>query len=151
MLVGGLVFGIKEYIYYGAHEVTDDAQIDADISPVVARVTGYVKEIRFVDNQFVHAGDTLVVLDDRDYQLKLQQTLAALTSTKQSVDVSQQQVSEAQTSIATAQAAMSRRRKSRSGRPTKTLPGTRTFITTMRSPRRNTTMPRPQKNRPKPR
>ncbi|HXD76343.1 MAG TPA: HlyD family secretion protein [Puia sp.] len=104
VLVGGLIFGIKEYIYYSKHETTDDAQVDADISPVVARVTGYVKEIRFEDNQFVHAGDTLVILDDRDYQLKLQQALAALTSTKQTVDVSQQQVSEARTSIATAQA-----------------------------------------------
>ena len=66
VLVGALVFGIKEYIYYSAHEVTDDAQVDADISQVVSRVTGYVKDIRFVDNQYVHAGDTLVVLDDRD-------------------------------------------------------------------------------------
>jgi len=104
VLVAGLVFGIKEYIYYSKHETTDDAQVDADISPVVSRVTGYVKDIRFVDNQFVHAGDTLVVLDDRDYQLKLQQALAALSSTKQSVDVSEQQVTEARTSIATAQA-----------------------------------------------
>jgi membrane fusion protein (multidrug efflux system) len=104
VLVGGLIFGIKEYIYYSKHTTTDDAQVDADISPVVARATGYVKEIRFVDNQVVHAGDTLVVLDDRDYQLKVQQAIAALSSTKQSVDVSQQQVTEAQTSVATAQA-----------------------------------------------
>src|SRR5580692_8814127 len=102
VLVGAIVFGIKEYIYYSAHETTDDAQVDADISPVVARVGGYVKEIRFVDNQFVHAGDTLVVLDDRDYQVRLQQTLAALTSQKQTVDVSQVQVNEAKSSIATA-------------------------------------------------
>ena len=104
VLVGGLIFGIKEYIFYSKHETTDDAQVDADISPVVARVTGYVKDIRFVDNQFVHAGDTLVVLDDRDYQVKVQQALAALTATKQNVDVSQVQVNEARTSIATAQA-----------------------------------------------
>lgn len=104
VLVGGLIFGIKEYIYYSKHVTTDDAQVDADISPVVARVTGYVKEIRFVDNQFVHAGDTLVVLDDRDYQVKLQEALAALSSTKQTVTVSQDQLSEARTSIATAQA-----------------------------------------------
>src|ERR1700761_3289050 len=104
VLVGAVIFGIKEYIYYGAHEVTDNAQVDADISPVVARVGGYVKEIRFVDNQLVHAGDTLVVLDDRDYQVKLQQAIAALTATKQSVDVSQDQVTEARTGITTAQA-----------------------------------------------
>lgn len=106
VLVGGAVFGIKEYIYYSKHVTTDDAQVDADISPVVARVGGYVKEIRFDDNQFVHQGDTLVVLDDRDYQVRLQQALAALTSQKQSVDVSQVQVHEARASIATAQASV---------------------------------------------
>ncbi|HTR30274.1 MAG TPA: HlyD family secretion protein [Puia sp.] len=104
VLVGAAIFGIKEYIFYSAHVTTDDAQVDADISPVVARVGGYVKEIRFVDNQYVHAGDTLVVLDDRDYQVKLQQALAALSSQKQSVDVSEVQVNEARASIATAQA-----------------------------------------------
>jgi len=106
VLVGALVFGIKEYTYYSAHTVTDNAQVDADISPVVARVGGYVKEIRFVDNEYVHAGDTLVVLDDRDYQVRLQQAVAALTSQKQTVDVSQVQVNEARSSIATAEASV---------------------------------------------
>ncbi|MBS1660526.1 MAG: HlyD family secretion protein [Bacteroidetes bacterium] len=104
VLVGALIFTVKEYFYYQSHEVTDNAQVDADISPVVARVGGYVKEIRFKDNQLVHAGDTLVILDDRDYQVKLQQATAALTSTRQSVDVTENQVSEARTGIATAQA-----------------------------------------------
>lgn len=106
VLVGAAIFGIKEYIFYSAHVTTDDAQVDADISPVVSRVGGYVKEIRFVDNQYVHAGDTLVVLDDRDYQVRLQQALAALTSQKQSVDVSEVQVNEARASIVTAQASV---------------------------------------------
>jgi membrane fusion protein (multidrug efflux system) len=57
-----------------------------------------------VDNQFVHAGDTLVVLDDRDYQVRLQQAFAALTSQKQSVDVSQFVVNESKASITTAEA-----------------------------------------------
>ena len=106
VLVGGAIFGIKEYIFYSAHVTTDDAQVDADISSVVSRVGGYVKEIRFVDNQYVHAGDTLVVLDDRDYQVRLQQALAALTSQKQTVDVSEVQVNEARSSIATAEASV---------------------------------------------
>ena len=104
VLVGALVFTAKEYIYYQSHEVTDDAQVDADISPVVARVGGYVKEIRFHDNQFVKAGDTLVVLDDRDYKIRLQQAEAALTSARQSVNVSQSNVTEAKTGITTAEA-----------------------------------------------
>jgi membrane fusion protein (multidrug efflux system) len=104
VLVFALIFSAKEYFYYQSHEVTDNAQVDADISPVVARVGGYVKEIRFKDNQLVKAGDTLVILDDRDYQIKLQQAEAALSSVRSSVDVSQYQVSEARTNIATAQA-----------------------------------------------
>jgi len=104
VLVGALVFTVKEYKYYQNHEVTDDAQVDADISPVVARVGGYVKEIRFQDNQYVKAGDTLVVLDDRDYKIRLKQAEAALVSTKQSVNVSQSNVNEAKTGITTAQA-----------------------------------------------
>jgi membrane fusion protein (multidrug efflux system) len=85
VLVGALIFTAKEYIYYQNHAVTDDAQVDADISPVVARVNGYVKEIRFQDNQYVKEGDTLAILDDRDYKIKLQQTEAALYSAKQTV------------------------------------------------------------------
>ncbi len=104
VLVGALAFTVKEYLYYQKHEVTDDAQVDADISPVVARVGGYVQEIRFQDNQFVKAGDTLVVIDDRDYKIRLQQAEAALTSTKHTVDVSQSNVTEAKTGITTAEA-----------------------------------------------
>ena len=104
VLIGALAFTAKEYFYGKSHEETDNAQIDADISPVVARVSGYVKEIRFNDNQFVKAGDTLVILDDRDYQIKLQQAEAALAVARQSVNVSQYAVTEARTGIATAQA-----------------------------------------------
>jgi membrane fusion protein (multidrug efflux system) len=104
VLIGALVFTVKEYVYFQSHVTTDDAQVDADISPVIARVSGYVREIRFADNQAVKAGDTLVVLDDRDYRIKLQQAEAALTSTQQTVGVSQYQVSEARSNIATAQA-----------------------------------------------
>ncbi len=104
VLVGALLFTLKEYLYYQNHETTDDAQIDADISPVVARVGGYVTEIRFQDNQYVKAGDTLVVLDDKDYKIRLEQAMAALTSVRQSVNVSKSNVTEAKTGITTAEA-----------------------------------------------
>lgn len=104
VLIGAMIFTVKEYLYYQNHQETDDAQVDADISPVVARVGGYVKEIRFQDNQYVKEGDTLVVLDDRDYKIRLQQAQAALTSAKQSVNVSQSNVTEAKTGITTAEA-----------------------------------------------
>src|SRR5580704_17325802 len=73
ILIGGIIFGIKEYIYYGKHVDTDDAQIDADISPVVARVGGYVDSIYFQENTHVNKGQVLLKIDDRDYKVKLEQ------------------------------------------------------------------------------
>src|SRR6201986_684438 len=89
VLIGGIFFGIKEYIYYSKHEDTDDAQIDGDISPVVARVGGYVDSIHFEENQHVTAGQLLVNLDDRDYKVKLEQALATQKVASASVGVSE--------------------------------------------------------------
>jgi membrane fusion protein (multidrug efflux system) len=100
VLVGALIFTVKEYLFLQSHEQTDDAQVDGDISPVIARVSGYVMEIRFKDNQYVHAGDTLVVLDDRDYKIKLDQAIAAQTAAQKNVAAQGAQIAESQSNIA---------------------------------------------------
>src|SRR6201986_5549291 len=87
ILIGGVIFGIKEYIYYGKHVDTDDAQIDGDISPVVARVGGYVDSIYFQENEHVDAGKLLVKIDDRDYKVKLEQALDAQKNASAGVNV----------------------------------------------------------------
>lgn len=89
LLVAGIIFGVKEYIYYSKHEDTDDAQIDGDISPVVARVGGYVDTILFEENEHVNANQLLVKLDDRDYKVKLEQAYAAQKGANATVGVSQ--------------------------------------------------------------
>ncbi len=104
VIIGGIIFGIKELIFYTHYETTDDAQIDGDISPVVARASGYVKEIRFRDNQFVNKGDTLVILDDKDYRIKLEQAKAALAAAQSSVGVSSSNVSATKAHVPPAQA-----------------------------------------------
>ena len=38
VIIAGSIFGIKQYTYYQSHEDTDDAQVDGDLSAVVARV-----------------------------------------------------------------------------------------------------------------
>jgi membrane fusion protein (multidrug efflux system) len=100
VLVAALVFSIKEYVFLQSHEETDDAQVDGDISPVIARVSGYVNEIRFQDNQYVHAGDTLVILDDRDYKIKLDQAVAAQTAAQKSATAIGAVISETQSNFA---------------------------------------------------
>jgi len=92
ILLGGVYFGIKEYIYYGKHVDTDDAQIDGDISPVVARVGGYVDSILFEENMHVNKDQVLVKIDPRDYKVKLEQAQAAQTGAGASVGVGQSQI-----------------------------------------------------------
>ncbi len=92
VILVGIIFGIREYIYYSKHEDTDDAQIDADISPVVARVGGYVNSIAFEENTHVDQGKILVKLDDRDYKVRLEQALAAQKGAGASIGVGQSQI-----------------------------------------------------------
>lgn len=60
------------------HECTDDAQVEQYISPVNVKVPGYIREIRFTEHQFVHKGDTLLMIDDREYVIALKQAEASL-------------------------------------------------------------------------
>lgn len=92
ILLGGVIFGIKEYIYYSKHIDTDDAQIDADISPVVARVGGYVDSIFFEENGHVDKNQVLVKLDDRDYKVKVEQAMAAKQTASAGIGVGQSQI-----------------------------------------------------------
>lgn len=92
LLIAGIVFGVKEYIYYSKHEDTDDAQVDGDISPVVARVGGYVDTILFEENEHVKQGQLLVKIDPRDYQVKVEQALAAQKGASATIGVSQSQI-----------------------------------------------------------
>lgn len=59
-------------------ERTDDAQVEQYISPVNVKVAGYIKEIRFTEHQFVHKGDTILIIDDREYAIALKQAEAQL-------------------------------------------------------------------------
>ena len=104
MIIGGGWFGITKYLYSQKHEETDDAQIEADILPVIPRVSGYVKEVRVNDNQLVKAGDTLLILDDRDLNLKVQEAEAALATAQANVSSSRANTAAARSSISSSQA-----------------------------------------------
>src|SRR5512140_1655611 len=62
----GLVAGGAYWYSRRGLETTDDAQVDGDIVPVPARTSAVVLEIRVGDDQPVHAGEVLIVLDDRE-------------------------------------------------------------------------------------
>lgn len=104
LLVIGIVFGIIEWNYYSKHVDTDDAQIDGDISPVVARVGGYVKDINFEENTHVTEGQVLVKLDDNDYKVKLEQAQSGQKGASAGVGVAQSQIAATQANTSTAKA-----------------------------------------------
>ena len=79
-----LALGARAVWFAVTHISTDDAQVDGHITPISPRIAGYVVGIRVRDNQQVRAGDTLVILDDRDLRAHLAQAdadLAALIAT----------------------------------------------------------------------
>ena len=80
LVVGGTWFGITKWHHAQLHAETDDAQIAANISPIIPRISGFVKEVRVSDNQIVKKGDTLLVLDNRDQLIKVEQAEAALAT-----------------------------------------------------------------------
>jgi len=83
----GIVFFIFKYFHSQHHIETDDAQIESNISPVIPKVSGYAVELRVDDNQLVKKGDTLIILDDADYELKVKEAEAALESARANLEV----------------------------------------------------------------
>jgi len=59
-------------------ETTDDAQVDAHVTQIAARVGGNVLKVYVDDNRAVEAGATLVEIDPRDYQVAVDKARAAL-------------------------------------------------------------------------
>ncbi len=102
VLLSGAGFGINQVTYYDRHVDTDDAHIDADISPVIARIGGYIDSVRFVDNQRVTKGDTLVILDGRDFLVKLEQAEAGFATSGSSAKVNEANIMSAEAAVGAA-------------------------------------------------
>ncbi|KFF07129.1 HlyD family secretion protein [Flavobacterium reichenbachii] len=100
LIVSGITLGIWFYVFNRNHEETNDAQVEQYVTPIMSRITGYVQDVRFDENQFVHKGDTLVVIDNREYQSKLNVALADVQSAKQSSVVAQKNVATTASSTA---------------------------------------------------
>jgi len=77
----------------GAHqETTDDAQIEGHVAYVAPHVAGQVKRVLVKDNQRVKAGDVLVELDDRDFNVRLASARADVAAAKATLRSSQTQL-----------------------------------------------------------
>src|SRR6266550_3929419 len=103
ILLGLVIFGARKWWFGRSHVSTDNAQVDGHIIPILPKVGGFVAEVRVQENQEVKAGDTLVVLDDRDFRSRLAQTEADLAALLATVS-SRTRVGQAEAAVAQAQA-----------------------------------------------
>jgi len=83
LVIGAVVVALAAAGYYmwkylNTYETTDDAQIDGHINAISGRITGNVIAVLAEDEQFVKAGDVLVKIDPRDYEVALAKAEADL-------------------------------------------------------------------------
>ena len=103
VLVIGFFWLIRNYFHLGRNDFTNAAQVEEFINPVNARVSGYIREIRFIEHQKVHQGDTLIIIDDREIYTQLKQAEAAYFNALASKQVTLSSVSTVANSINTTQ------------------------------------------------
>ncbi len=84
-ILGALIWGGSKIWHSFLYVETDNAQIEGDIYPVISRVPGRVDKVLTTDNQNVAKGDTLVLLDPVDYEVRRDMASAALENARASV------------------------------------------------------------------
>jgi len=95
LVVGGTLYWLNARHF----ETTDDAFIDSYTTQMAPRVAGQVTKLLFADNEHVSAGQTLLLIDPRDYQAKLDQAKAQQASAEASLTQAQAQVSVQQAAV----------------------------------------------------
>ncbi|RJO14412.1 HlyD family secretion protein, partial [Acinetobacter baumannii] len=114
-----LVAGILYYFFvYRFYQSTDNAYVQADVTWVMPKISGEVMELLINDNQVVKKGETLAVLDHRDYQARYDQARSVVSLKEAALGVQQQNeksakssISEANSGVVAAQADLTRLRK----------------------------------------
>lgn len=100
--IGVLLWGVVKvtmlFLDYKKTETCNDAQVEQYLAPVNVRATGYIKKVYFTEHQRVQKGDTLLVLDDREYRIRVMEAEAALKDAMAGANVIEATLQTTQTS-----------------------------------------------------
>lgn len=77
LLAAGLIYVCSRFFHPGV-EYTDNAQVKQHITPVNTRVQGFIQRICFDEYKPVRKGDTLVIIEDTEFRLRLAQAAVEL-------------------------------------------------------------------------
>ena len=83
LLAAGAIYVVLQFTHFGHVEYTDNARVKQYIAPQITRAQGFIREIRFESYQQVHRGDTLVIIEDTEYRLRLAQALQDLAKAQE--------------------------------------------------------------------
>lgn len=103
-----LCLGWVAYRFWGftSSTFTDNARIERLIVPVNIRVQGFISEVRFDDYAYVHKGDTLAIIDDSEYALRVAQAKADVKNASAGKDALSSSISTTQNNVAVNEAAI---------------------------------------------
>lgn len=104
LALAGIAWACSIFLHYYEYEITNDATIEQYVSPINSKVQGYIKKINFTDHQYVEKGDTLLIIDDREYQIKLLDAEAAMKDAEASSEILSSTISTTAANVAVSQA-----------------------------------------------
>ena len=99
VIVVGICWVASRFIHLGRVEYTNNAQVKQHITPINTRVQGFIKKIYFEEYQRVRKGDTLVVIEDAEYCLRLAQAEADYRNALVGMDAMHTTVHAAQSNV----------------------------------------------------
>ena len=105
-LLGGAAYVISQFMHFGSGEFTDNARVRQNIVPQSSRVQGFIREVRFTDFQQVKKGDTLVIIEDAEFRLRLAQAEADLLRAEQGSQGTASSIVTTKTSMTVTEAAI---------------------------------------------
>ncbi|MDI1316258.1 HlyD family secretion protein [Flavobacterium sp.] len=104
LAVVGLGYGGYKYIHSLSHETTDDAQVAKKMNPIIPRVSGYITKVLVKDNDNVKQGDTLFVIDNSDYLVKVEEAKANLAAAENNYEVAKADIGTSQAGVSVSEA-----------------------------------------------
>ena len=125
LLAAGLIYVCSRFIHPGDIEYTDNAQVKQHITPINTRVSGFIKKIYFEEYKPVHKGDTLLIIEDTEFRLRLAQaeadlanalsgqeaTSAGIATTQNNLSVNDANIEEARVQMENAERELRRHKK----------------------------------------
>ena len=99
VVVAAAFYGFQSYRYNQHYETTDNAQIEGNTAPVLARVAGYVQQVGIEDYAAVQRGQELITVDPQEYEVALQQAEADYQQTLADIQTARADLQNAQASF----------------------------------------------------